>query len=58
MVIQLIQPLFTEYLLCAKEDITWLPISKNGRPILDYLETASKLVVNNDTFKAIKELTW
>lgn len=47
-----------EYLLCAKEDITWLPISNNGRPILDYLETASKLVVNNYTFKAIKELTW
>lgn len=58
MVIQLIQPSFTEHLLCAEEDIPWLPISNNGRPILDYLKTASKLVVNNDAFKAIKEMTW
>lgn len=39
MIILLNQPSFTEYLLFANENITWLPISSNGRPTVGYLKT-------------------
>lgn len=35
-IIQLIQPSFTECLPCTKKDITWLSISNNSG--LDYLD--------------------